>query len=148
MVRRINPNCRVEVEPFEHPLLDINYSVRLKLDGKVLGYLGQVSAAGLKQFKIRSGGATVAELDFTILEEIAVHVTIHKEQSRYQAVAPRFPTLSCRIRSTGRILRRPFERQADNSVKRLTIAETFRDEKKDGAGMKRLLMSVTLRLRK
>ena len=144
LVSRINPACRLEVEPMEHPLLDVNYACQLKVDGHLLGYLGQVSKAGKKQFKIRAGDAVVAEIDTTVLEQLAVHITIHKNQSVYQAIS------------------RDFNFIVDNSVhwqdlestvrtasgalcEAIHYRETFRDEKKDGAGKKRLLMSVSLR---
>lgn len=144
LVHRINPNSHIEVKEFVHPLLDINHSVQLLIDGKILGYLGQVSKAGLKQFKIRGGGATVAELDVTVLEEIAVHITIHRNQSKYQAISRDFnfvienavhwQDLETTVRTAGGEL-----------CEAIHYRETFRDEKKDGAGKKRLLLSVVLR---
>lgn len=144
LVRRVNPESRIEVKEFEHPLLDINHSVQIMVGDKVLGYMGEVSAAGLKQFKIRTGGATVAELDVTVLEKLAVHVTIHQDQSKYQAISRDFnfivenavhwQDLEATVRTAGGEL-----------CEAINYRETFRDEKKDGAGKKRLLMSVTLR---
>ncbi len=144
LVQRVNPGCRVEVKEFAHPLLDVNHSVQLLIDGKVLGYLGQVSVAGLKQFKIRAGGATVAELDVTVLDEIAIHVSIHKDQSKFQAIARDFNFIVGNavhwqdLESTVRVA-------GGELCEAINYRETFRDEKKDGAGKKRLLMSVTLR---
>lgn len=144
LVRRINPDCQIHVKEFEHPLLDVNHSVEIMVGDQVLGYMGAVSAAGLKQFKIRTGGATVAELDVTVLESIAVHVTIHQDQSKYQAISRDFnfivenavhwQDLEATVRTAGGEL-----------CEAINYRETFRDEKKDGAGKKRLLMSVTLR---
>ena len=144
LVRRVNSDCQIYVEEFEHPLLDINHSVRIMVGDRLLGYMGEVSAAGLKQFKIRTGGATVAELDFTVLEAIAVHTTIHQDQSKYQAISRDFnfivenavhwQDLESTVREAGGEL-----------CEAINYRETFRDEKKDGAGKKRLLMSVTLR---
>lgn len=144
LVRRVNPECRIQVKEFEHPLLDINQSVQIMVGDRLLGYLGEVSEAGLKQFKIRTGGATVAELDLTVLEALAVHTTIHEDQSKYQAISRDFnfivenavhwQDLESTVREAGGEL-----------CEAINYRETFRDEKKDGAGKKRLLMSVTLR---
>lgn len=144
ILNRINPQTTLEVTPFEHPILDINYSAELKVNGKLLGYLGEVSAEGRKQFKIRSGSATIAELDMTLLEELAVMISIHQDISKFQAISRDFnfvventvhwQDLESTVRSAGGDL-----------CESITYRETFRDESKDGAGKKRLLMTVSLR---
>ena len=128
----------------EHPLLDVNYSCELRIDGRPFGFLGQVSKAGKKQFKIRAGEAVVAELDTTILEELAVHITIHKNQSVYQAISRDFNFIVDNsvhwqdLESTVRTA-------SGDYCEAIEYRETFRDEAKDGKGKKRLLISVTLR---
>lgn len=143
VVQRVNPELRIDVTPFEHPLLDINNAIELKIGGELFGYLGAVSKTGLKQFKIRSGNATVAEVDLTVLEKNAVHIPIFKPQSVYQGISRDFnfivdnsvqwQDLESTVRSVG-----------GDYCKAINYRETFRNEAKDGPDKKRLLMSITL----
>ena len=144
LVGRINPDCRIEVLPLEHPLLDVNYSCELRIDGRLLGYIGSVSKAGKKQFKIRAGDAVIAELDTTLFEEIAVSITIHKNQSVYQAIARDFNFI-VDDSVTWQEIESTVRSASGDYCEAIHYRETFRDEAKDGAGKKRLLLSVTLR---
>jgi phenylalanyl-tRNA synthetase beta chain len=144
IVQRVNPECQVEVVEFSDPLFNVNYSSQLKVNGEVLGYIGEVSEDGLKQFKIRSGAATVAEIDLGVLEQLAVHITVHKDQSKYQAISRDFNFI-VEDRVHWQDLESTVHTAGGELCEVIQYRETFRDEKKDGAGKKRLLMSVTLR---
>ena len=60
----------LEIDGFEHPLLESGKSSALRTRGHLLGYLGEVSAAGLRSFGLRTP-CTCAELNLEVLAAIA-----------------------------------------------------------------------------
>ena len=86
----------------------------------------------------------IAELDTTLLEEIAVAITIHKNQSVYQAIARDFNFI-VDDSVTWQEIESTVRSASGDYCEAIHYRETFRDEAKDGAGKKRLLLSVTLR---
>ena len=143
LVDSVAANFRIEIKPFEHSLFDANQCGTLFIGDERLGFVGAISAAGQKQFRLRSG-TCVAELDLGTLERIAVLVPRHENQSLFPSLSRdfnlvmdnqvRWSEIEKTVRSSGGELL--------ESVKYL---ETFRDEKKDGPDKKRVLLSVTLR---
>ena len=143
LVDYIAAGRQVTIEPFDHELFDVNESGKLILDGETLGYIGTVSAAGMKEFGLRSQSCVV-ELNLDCLEKIAVLIPIHTNQSLYPSVsrdfnmimdnAVRWSEIEATVRSSGGEL-----------LETVEYRETFRNEKKDGPDKKRVLMSVTLR---
>src|SRR6185295_3178132 len=67
-------------------LCEAGRSVQLTVGGELLGYLGEVSAAGLRKFELR-GASTIAELKLSVLERIARLTPQYQEQ-------PPFPTVT------------------------------------------------------
>ena len=65
----LNPAAVLDVADFRHELLS-DRAAELRIAGRHMGYLGEVSPAGLKQFELR-GGSTVAELKVAALVEAA-----------------------------------------------------------------------------
>jgi phenylalanyl-tRNA synthetase beta chain len=144
----LSPDCRLRWKPCRFELLDRNRSGELWIKGLpetwiCLGWLGEVSASGRKLFGLRTR-ASVCELDFSALADVACLVPKHQNQSL-------FPPVS-----------RDFNFVMDDSVKwfdleasvrdivgglleQVHYRETFRDEKRDGAGKKRILLSIVLR---
>ncbi len=143
VVSRFNPNLRVDLRPFDHPLLDANLCGEMWIGEEKLGVIGQVSVAGKKQFKLRSD-AVVAEFNLHLLEQFAVLIPLHQNQSPFPPIARDFNFVVdesvrwSQLQSTVRDA-------AGELLESVEYRETFRDEKKDGVGKKRILLSVTLR---
>lgn len=143
VVSRLNPNLRVDLGPFDHPLLDTNLSGEIWMGEEKLGVIGQVSAAGKKQFKLRSD-AVVAEFNLHLLEQFSVLIPLHHNQSPFPPISRDFNFVVdesvrwSQLQSTVRDA-------AGELLESVEYRETFRDEKKDGSGRKRILLSVTLR---
>jgi len=143
LVGALNPQARLEVDRFEHPLLEAVRCCRLQSAGQMCGVLGEVSADGLKRFGLRAP-ATVAELKLTVLAEQANLVPQHRRQSPYPAIARdlnlivdehvQWSDIGDAVRAT-----------AGSMLEELLYRETYRDAKTDGAGKKRLLFSILLR---
>lgn len=142
VVRALCPAAELAARPARHALLDPARSSQLLLAGETLGYLGEVSEAGRKQFDLR-GRATVAEIDLALLERIAQLVPQYTPLSPYPAVTYdlnfevdetlRWETLAATVRETGGPL-----------LERLEYKETYRSEAL-GADRKSLLTSLTFR---
>ncbi|MEM7457152.1 MAG: phenylalanine--tRNA ligase subunit beta [Planctomycetota bacterium] len=143
LVNRLNPAVSVEVGPCDHEVLDVSRSAELKIGGTLFGWIGEVSDAGRKMFGLRSGAA-VAELDMDLLEEVAVLVPRHVNQSPFPPVSRDFNFIVDNSVHWAD-LRETVTSAGGELLESIQYKETFRDEKKDGAGKKRLLLSVVLR---
>ena len=143
LIRLINPAVCLAIAECAQELLDSSQSGEMKIGDQVLGWIGAVSKSGKKQFGLRSD-ATVAELDLAVLEGLAVLIPQHVNLSSFPPVtrdfnfivenAVKWSELESTVRSA-----------AGDLLESVEYRETFRDEKRDGAGKKRLLMSVVLR---
>jgi len=143
LLRALNPAVQLEAVDTKHDLLDPVRSCELKIDGETLGYLGEVSADGLKRFDLRTP-ATVAELKMSVLDQVACLIPQHADQSPFPAIAQdlnlivdewiRWSQIEATVRNAG-----------GNCLEDVQYRETYRDPEKDGPGRKRLLLSITLR---
>ena len=143
LLAALNPAAQLEIRPLEHALLRRGHGVELWLDGQLLGFLGEVSEAGLKQFQLRSA-ATVAEISVTALEAAAVLIPQYAEQSSFPAIdrdvnlvvdeSVRWAEVAAVVEASGGEL-----------LESLSFQDTFRDEAKLGPGKKSLLFSTTFR---
>jgi phenylalanyl-tRNA synthetase beta chain len=137
------PGKRLQADDTQHELLADQKACQLKIDGQLLGYLGELSDAGLKHFGLRSP-TTVAEVRFDLLAQIAKLIPQHMDQSPYPAIALDLNLIVeeavrwSHVADTVRGSAGPF-------LEDMQYQETYRDTKTDGAGKKRLLFSVTLR---
>lgn len=130
-------------EAYQGPLLDEEKASRLTLDGEALGFLGEVSPAGRKQFNLR-GATTVAEIDLGVLVKRAVLIPQHRSLSKFPPMtrdlnlivdeAVHWADLAATVREA-----------AGPLLESLRYQETYRDPAKDGPGKKRLLFTLTLR---
>lgn len=143
VVASLAPTQKIETVGFDHPLLDISQSGEMKLDGQRLGFIGAVSKEGKKQFGLRTH-ATVAEFDLGVLEKVAVLIPQHKNQSLFPAISRDFNFILDNTVHWSE-LEQTVIGAGGEILESVHYRETFRDEKKDGPGKKRLLMSVVLR---
>ncbi len=143
LLAHLNPQSTATIADFDHPLLDVNLSGQLNVDGQLLGFIGCISAFGKRTFAFRQS-VCIAELDLKALLRSAV------ETVRYQEVSP-FPPIQ---RDFNFVVDDPMRwhelesvvcRAGGKLLESVRFKELFRDEKKDGLGKKRLLLSVVLR---
>ena len=141
----LRPGTRLEAVDTRQPLLDSVKSSEFRVQGQCLGYIGELSADGLQQAGLRSP-ATVAEIRMPVLVELADLIPRYAEQSPYPAIERDLNLIvdeSVRWAS----LAETVQRAVGECLESVRYQEIYRDPKKDGAGKKRLLFSITLRSR-
>jgi phenylalanyl-tRNA synthetase beta chain len=131
------------VADFQHPLFKSGRACELKLAGKRIGFLGEVSAKALKSFELRQP-TTVAELEIGALEQFYQPIPRAVELSMYPAVSRdlnlvvaepiRWAKLAATVRSA-----------AGPSLEWIEFRDTYRDPQRLGAGKKSQLFSIVLR---
>lgn len=139
----INPALELEAKAVELPLLAAGRSAELRVAGELWGYLGEVSAEGLRTFGVRSG-ATVAEVKISLLVQMADLARRYQPLPDQPAMlrdlnlvlddSVRWADLADTVRSA-----------AGNLLERLVYQDTYRDREKLGPGRKSLLLSLVLR---
>jgi phenylalanyl-tRNA synthetase beta chain len=146
ILQTLNPALELEAESIELDIFDPVVGCRLLLDGKTVGFLGQLSADGLKQFGLRRE-ATVAELDFELLTETAELLPKYKPLPHYPAMTR---DLNFVVDESVRwaLLAETLKLNAGELFEELRYTDTYRDEKRLGAGKKSLLMTLVLRSHK
>jgi phenylalanyl-tRNA synthetase beta chain len=143
IVAALAPKLELVAEAADMPLLDLQAAVRWVLDGKLLGYAGQLSVEAVNQSDLR-GPCIVAEMKLGPLVE-------RTELVPQYALLPAFPAVS-----------RDLNLVVDESVLWAQIAatvrahggaeleaveyrDTYRDAERLGGGKKSLLFSIVLR---
>jgi phenylalanyl-tRNA synthetase beta chain len=133
----------LQVKEVDLPLLDLSRSGELCLGDRRLGFLGETSPQGLKQFSLRNP-TSVLELNLDLLAELAELIPQHRDQSAYPSIS----------RDLNIILAEPVrwsqleqlvQETAGDELEMVEYQETYRDSEKDGAETKRVLFSMTLR---
>jgi phenylalanyl-tRNA synthetase beta chain len=143
LVEEVNPAAELTVEVCEFELLDASKSGELKLDGQTLGWIGEVSKSAAKKFGLRSR-ATVAEIDLGVLQKSMVAIAQHTQLSSFPAITRDFNfVVKNEVRWSD--LASAVKTSVGDLLESVEYRETFRAEDRDGAGTKRLLMSVVLR---
>lgn len=143
LVLELNHALMVEAAPAEHPLFAKGRYARLTIGGETLGYLGEVSSAGLKQFELR-GGASAAELQLSTLIKLANLIPTYAKQSQQPAIERDLnlvvseATRWADLEATARIAAGPL-------LETIAYRDTYRDEQRLGPGKKSLLLTLTLR---
>ncbi len=142
LVGRLNPQTALATADESFALCDPARSCRLEVDGQTLGFLGELSAGGRKQFDLR-GPTTIAELRVDVLHQLAVLIPQCRELSQFPSIrrdlnlvmdeAVRWRELAATVRAA-----------AGPQLVELEFNEVFRDPTKDGPDKKRLLFSFQL----
>jgi phenylalanyl-tRNA synthetase beta chain len=143
LLAMLNPGLKLAVEAVSLPLLEAGRSVRLHLNGELLGFLGALSAAGKQRFRLRSP-ATIVELDLAVLERAAVLVPQYAPASRHPAMTRDINLIVAESLRWAE-LEGAIAEAAGTSLESLRYRETYRDAQKDGPQKKRLLCSLLLR---
>jgi len=143
IVARLDRAATVEVEPHTLPLCDPGRSVKLLFGGELLGYLGEVSTAGLRRFDLR-GPSTIAELRLWALERIARLTPQYQEQPAFPTVT-RDLNLVLEERVSWREIADAVRAAGGKLLVDLAYEDTYRDTERLGAGKKSILLSIKLR---
>ncbi len=131
------------MEPYTHELFAAGAGGRLLLDGQVFGYLGLLSAAGMKRFELRHPAA-VAEIRLSPLMEKALLVPQYHPLSMQPAIVRDINLVVDETRQW-RDLENCIRQTAGNLLERLDYRDTYRDAERLGAGKKSWLVSLQLR---
>jgi phenylalanyl-tRNA synthetase beta chain len=133
----------LQAEVYSGVLLDEERAAKLTLAGETLGFLGEVSTAGKKQFGLRTA-ATIAEINLGLLQQHARMVPQHRHLSKFP---PMSRDLNLIVDESVRWsdLATTVQTSAGPLLETLRYQETYRDAAKDGANKKRLLFSFSLR---
>ncbi|HUY32203.1 MAG TPA: phenylalanine--tRNA ligase subunit beta [Pirellulales bacterium] len=145
LLAALDPAAQPRMEDCSEALFTSGRGCRLYLGDRLLGCLGEVSAAGLKQFDLR-GPTTVAELWVRELEAIAIRVPQYIELPSFPSTsrdvnlelpaAVRWADLAAVVRASG-----------GESLERLEFKEIYSDDALVGQGRKSVLFRLALRSR-
>lgn len=124
-------------------LLDSARSCRLRLDGRVLGYVGRLRPEGLKRFDLRFP-ATVAELKLSLLVQAAELIPRYVPQPAYPPVT-RDLNLVVDQRVRWADLAATVRANCSDYLERLDYRDTYTDPERLGREKKSLLLSIVLR---
>lgn len=139
----LNPTCQLDVQATQQDLLDTDKSCQLHVNDQLLGFLGEVTPAGLKAFKLR-GPTAIAELSLDTLGTVAVLTPQHVDQNSFPATS----------RDLNLIVAEPLRwidlestvwKSGGECLESVTYQDIYRDTQRDGEGKKRLLLSIALR---
>jgi len=143
IVEALNPALRLEVSDTRQPLLNPACSAELRLGGRRFGFLGELADESLKQCGLRTG-TTIAELDLSVLVEIACLIPQHADQSPYPPIERDLNLIVDELVRWSQ-LEQTVRDSAGECLESVSYQETYRDPEKDGSGKKRQLFSITLR---
>ncbi len=124
-------------------LMEPGRVLQLELDGELLGYIGEISAAARGQFGLREPIA-VGEVSVDLLERLARLVPQYVAPSPYPAMR-RDLNLVADESVRWSDVERTVLSSAGEWLEAIEFQEVYRDKKKDGANKKRLLFSLTFR---
>ncbi len=148
LLTALNPRAELLVRPTRQALLDEQRSAELRVrvgDGepRPLGFLGELSAAGSKQFDLRAP-STACELNFATLVDIAELVPQYRQPPVYPAVSRDLnlvvdeSVLWDEVAQTVRAAAAPHAESVE-------FQDVYRDAERLGPGKKSLLLSLILR---
>lgn len=145
LVARLNPAAQLEVVDASLDLLAAGRACELRLGGERLGFLGEVSEQGKKQFELR-GDTTVAEIRVSPLVQAARLTAQYQELPAFPAIgrdinlelpeAIRWAEVAAIVRET-----------SGAALESLEFKEIYRNDALRSAGHKSMLFSLTLRSR-
>lgn len=143
LLATLHVNAELKVAPYAHPLFEAGRGVELLLGGERLGFLGELSAAGRKQFELREG-SSVAELGVERLLAAAVLVPKTQPISQFPSIERDLNLVvgdDVRWDDVERVVRAA----AGELLARLDYRDTYRNVERLGAGRKSVLLSIELR---
>ncbi len=143
LVETIAPDQQIETSENDAPLFDAGRGSQLMLGDRILGFLGEVSPNGLKQFELK-GSTTVAEIALDVLVDAAVPIRRVTKLSPYPPVG-RDLNLVVDEKIRWADIEKIVRSESDDLLESIAFQETYRDAKRLGEGKKSLLFSIQLR---
>jgi phenylalanyl-tRNA synthetase beta chain len=143
VVAALNPEIEVEAVDVDLALLTTGRRAELLVDGERLGFLGEVSAAGLETFGLRNP-TSVAELRMSTLMQVANLLPQHTPQSAYPPIHRDLNVVfneEVRWADVARIS----QEHGGELLERVEYQDTYRDAERLGGERKSLLFRLTLR---
>jgi len=143
LVAQIAPGTELSATEHNAQLFAAGRGAELTLAGNTLGYLGEVSAWGLKQLELR-GESTIAEIDLGILIDAAVAIRQVKPLSPYPPVGRDINVVvdeQVRWADVEQLVRSG----SGELLESIAFQEEYRDTEKLGPDKKSLLFSIQLR---
>lgn len=145
LIARLNPAARLEVVDASLDLLAAGRTCELKLGGERLGFLGEASTAGLKQFELR-GATTVAEVRVSQLIKAARLVPQYQDLPAFPAIG-RDINLELPEAIRWADVAAIVSDRSGAALESLEFKEIYRNDALRSAGRKSMLFSLTLRSR-
>jgi phenylalanyl-tRNA synthetase beta chain len=143
LIAAVAPQAHLSATPSEAAFFAAGQGAELRLDGKLLGYLGVVSQKAREQFELR-GETAVAELDLGVLIEAAVMVRRAVELSPYPPVS-RDLNIVVDEQAVWADVERIVRAGCGELLEALAFQEEYRSADRLGPGKKSLLFSIQLR---
>jgi phenylalanyl-tRNA synthetase beta chain len=143
IISQLGSTASVTTEPYKHPLFAPSRSCELRCEGNLLGYLGQLSPAALKQFELREP-TTVAEISIEALETIANLVPQAANLSPFPGVSRDLNLVVDEGIQWARLATIVRE-AAGPLLESLEYRDTYRDRERLGPGKKSQLLTIMLR---
>jgi phenylalanyl-tRNA synthetase beta chain len=143
LIETLNPACQLEIQATRQALLDADQSCELHVANQLLGFLGELTPAGLKAFKLR-GETTIAELSLEVLGAIANLTPQHADLNSFPATS-RDLNLIVDESLRWADLESTVWKSGGECLESVAYQDIYRDTKRDGDAKKRLLFSISLR---
>ena len=143
LVAAVNSQLDLTADVIDLPFLDAGASCRLLLDGQMLGYVGQLSAAGQKQGDLRSP-STVAELRLAPLFERANLIPQYVPLPAFPAVSRDLNLVVAEAVQWAQIAA-TVRRNGGRDLESVEYRDTYRDANRLGQGKKSFLFGIGLR---
>jgi phenylalanyl-tRNA synthetase beta chain len=148
LLAALNPAVELDVRSTRQELLDAQRSAELRVQAGatrdlLLGYLGQVTSAGLKRFELR-GETTVAELRLAALSEIANLIPQYTQPPMFPSVARDLNLVVDECVRWSEVAH-TVRRTAVPFAEAIAFQDVYRDPQRLGPGKKSLLFTLTLR---
>jgi len=143
LVAKVAPGCHLEVSQYDDKFFATGRGAQISLGGHQIGFLGEVSQAGLDQFELRSG-TTIAEFNLDMLVEAAVPIRAALSLSPYPPVGRDLNIVldeSVCWADVERIVRTG----GGELLESIAYQETYRDADRLGADKKSILLSIVFR---
>ncbi|NOY42756.1 MAG: phenylalanine--tRNA ligase subunit beta [Planctomycetes bacterium] len=143
LVAAIAPDAQLTAIEYSAQLFTAKRGAELSLAGRKLGFLGEVSTWGLKQFDLRDN-TTVAEIDLGVLVDAAIEIRKVVPLSPYPPVG-RDLNVVVDEKVCWADVERLVRTGCESLLENIAFQEVYRDDERLGKGKKSLLFSIQLR---
>lgn len=139
----LHSTASLATKEYKNEFFVLGQAAELYLGDELLGYLGVISPKAMKICGLRSP-STIAELNLDVLDRVSELIPQHSQLSPYPAISYDFNFIVDE-KVKWDALEHSVRESAGESLEEIHYRETYRDKKRDGAGKKRVLLSITIR---